>query len=119
MPTELIAGHENVMKKVAELIPQDDMVSVSSGFTAHLGNRKNLQNYPDMNEMTKWLVVSPFAYSWPFSQGTMKHEIKVLLTDHEFEQVYYEKGAYIFKRRFVGKTNNTPKAPLPNDGTSE
>lgn len=97
IPKELIAGHQNILNKVTEIIPQEDMISVSSGFTAHLGNRKNIQNYPDIDDTTKWLVLSPFAYSWPFSQGSMKHEIKVLLNDRNFEQVYYEKGAYIFK----------------------
>jgi len=112
MPDDLIPAHEKVVKKVDEIIPKDDMIAVSGGFTAHLANRLKIQNYPDINNSTKWLVLSSFAYSWPFSEGSMKHELKVILGDREFEQVWYEKGAYIFKRT-VDRTNE-PEQPNTN-----
>ena len=51
----------------------------------------------------------------------MKHELKVILKDKEYEQVWYKKGAYIFKRT-VDRTNE-PEQPKTNssatDGISE
>jgi uncharacterized membrane protein len=99
-----VQAHENAVKKVNEIIPKDDMIAVSGGFTAHLGNRKKIQNYPEINNSTQWLVLSTTAYSWPFSEGSMKHEIKVELNDPEFEKVWSEKEVYIFKRT-VDRTN--------------
>jgi len=114
---DLIIGHEDAVKKVEEIIPKDDMIAASGGFTAHLANRLKIQNYPDINNSTKWLVLSSFAYSWPFSEGSMKHELKVILQDHEFKQVWYEKGAYIFQRT-VDRTNEPEKKKLNPESIS-
>jgi len=117
MHEDLIPAHEDAVKKVAEIIPKDDMIAVSGGFTAHLANRLKIQNYPDINNSTKWLVLSSFTYSWPFSEGSMKHELKVILKDPEFKQVWYEKGAYIFQRT-VDRTNE-PEPIKTNTTTSD
>lgn len=106
MPADLVSEHANAIKDALEIIPQQDTVAVSSGFTARFANREKLQLYPEINNSTQWLVVSSFVNPWPVAPGSMKHEIKVIQSDKNFSQVYYNKGTYIFKR-IAGFTDET------------
>lgn len=98
MPEDLISEHELAISKVKELIPAEDMISVSSGFTSRLANRDKIQNYPDMTSETKWLILSPFVNTWPYSNGVMRHDVQVMREDKNFELAWYHKGTYFFRR---------------------
>ncbi len=98
MPDNLIAEHEDAVKKANEIIPQEAPIAVSSGFTARFAaTRRQVQIYPEIDKVD-WLVLSAYANPWPFSRDEMKHEIKILQKDKNFEEIWYKKGTYIFKR---------------------
>ncbi|MDO8512108.1 MAG: DUF2079 domain-containing protein [bacterium] len=118
MPTELITKHNEAVTKALEIIPTDDTVAVSSGFTARFANRRNLQLYPEINSSTQWLIVSQFVSSWPLQQGSMEHEITVLQNDKNFSQVWSGDGTYIFKRISASESSapkNNPSTPDTED----
>lgn len=88
---------------VKQLVTDDDGVSASSGFVAHLGARERIYTFPTVKEDTQWIIVSPYVEPWPLTRGSMQEAITALQKNTAYRTVFEGYGVWAFKKIPVGK----------------
>lgn len=86
------------LKRVMALIPDDVNLSAMNCFAPHLSFRKNIYQFPDVNDATYIMVAkSPNAY--PMRGRELNDAIEELNQSKDWETLSANKGIYLFRKK--------------------
>jgi hypothetical protein len=96
-----VPAHETryeAFQKMRALIPPEASVAGSSGFLAHVGNRRQLFTYPD-DGGAEWLILSSaYGNPWPLNRDQAAAHIIRLQRNPAYKLVEHAAGMYLFQR---------------------
>lgn len=86
------------VKRVMKLIPEHANVSAQNGFVPHLAFRKNIYQYPDVND-AEYIMVASSPRAYPIWGAELDAAIKELNDSKDWETLSASKGIYLFRKK--------------------
>ncbi len=86
------------VKRVMKLIPKDANLSAMNFFAPHLSFRKNIYQYPDVNDAT-YIMLARSSYAYPVRGTELDAAIEELNNSKDWETLSADKGIYLFRKR--------------------
>lgn len=79
-------------------IPTAEPLATTSGIASHLSQYHPIDLYPDIKPSTNWLLLSAASNPWPLSRDVLKHDIRLLSADPDWEVAAQAEELVLFKR---------------------
>jgi uncharacterized membrane protein len=86
------------VKRVMKLIPENANLSSLNVFAAHLSFRKNIYQYPDLND-AEYVLLASTENAYPVRGLELKKQIHDYLSSPLWETLSANKGVYLFKKK--------------------
>jgi hypothetical protein len=86
----------SINPKEFEVVPKEASVCAQAGLIPRFANREQVHMFPDCPQHD-YLVLSPIAYSYPFSQEKLKEEIGTLESSGSYATVSKTEKLVVFK----------------------
>ncbi len=86
------------VKRVMSLIPAEANVSALNMFCPHLSFRKNIYQYPDLND-AEYVLLASTENAYPVRGKELEKQIRDYLSSPQWETLSASKGIYLFKKK--------------------
>jgi uncharacterized membrane protein len=86
------------LKRVMKLIPDDADLSALNFFAPHLSFRKNIYQYPDVND-ANYILLARTNNGYPIGGLKLEKCIKELNNSKDWETLAADKGIYLFRKK--------------------
>lgn len=86
------------VKRVIALIPDDANVSALNVFCPHVSFRKNIYQYPDLND-AEYVLLASTEIAYPIKGRELNTKIEEFKNSQQWQTLSASKGIYLFKKR--------------------
>jgi uncharacterized membrane protein len=86
------------LKRVMKLIPQDANLSALNFFAPHVSFRKNIYQYPDVND-ANYILLARTNNGYPIGGLKLDKCIQELNSSKDWETLSADKGIYLFRKK--------------------